>query len=233
MDLWEISNQCLKILITDELFWNANSYYFWKGIKLYPSYPVLKLFIILFIEPLKPLLHNVGDNISFLNINNCVFSVSCDWCSIVNGVFETVRINLNENPELLEQVDFDKLKKGLYFINDDWSKERINRYRTKIFGKILTEDNAERLNLITKFYAYSEETEEKWCPFKRAAKLYYRNPKYMSLSERNIRKFGKIISKTNIKCQNCNFELNKTIKRKKMDNYIFQPILYYLSTMQK
>jgi hypothetical protein len=229
MDLWEISNQCLKIAITDDWIYNVNSYYLWKGIKLYPSYPVLKLFIILFIEPLKPLLHNVGDNISFLKINNCVFSISCDWCSIVNGVLETVRINLNENPELLDQVDFDKLNLCLYFINDDWSKERINRYRTKIFGKILTEDNAERINLITKFYAYAEETEEKWCPFKRAAKLYYRNPKYMSLTERNIRKFGKIISKTNIKCQNCNFELNKTIKRKKTDNYIFQPMLYYLS----
>jgi hypothetical protein len=233
MDLREISNQCFRIAITDDLIYNVNSYYLWKGLIIFPSYPVLKLFIILFIEPLKPLLRNVGDNISFLNINNCLFSISCDWCSIVNGILETVRINLNENLELLDQVDFDKLNLCLYFINDNWSKERINRYRTKIFGNILTKDNAERLHLITKFYVYAEETEKRWCPFKRAAKLYYRNPKYMSLTERNIRKFGKIISKTNIKCQNCNFELNKTIKRKKMDNYIFQPMLEYLKMITR
>lgn len=221
-------------MITEEWLYNANSYYFWKGITIFPSYPVLKIFIHLFVEPLKPLLSNVGDNISFLNINNCAFSISCDWCSIANGVLETIRINLNKNPELLDQVDFDKPKMCLYFVNDDWSKERINKHRAKLFGNILTEDNAERLHLIAKFYAYAEYTEKRWCPFKRAAKLYYRNKKYMSLSERNIRKFGKIISKVdNIKCHNCNDFLNKTIQRNKTDNYIFQPMLDYLIRLTK
>jgi hypothetical protein len=144
-----------------------------------------------------------------------------------NGV-ETVRINVLQNPELLENVDFVKLSKILYVLNDHWSKEIINKHRKRLFGSILNDDNAEQLQLITKLYVRSAELEKRWCPFKRAAKLYYRNPKYMSLTERNIRKFGKIISKTNIKCQNCNFELNKTIQRKKTDNYIFQPMLDYL-----
>jgi hypothetical protein len=225
MDLWNISNQCVKIWVTDEFTWNLNSYYFWKGLKITPFYFQLKLFIVLFIDPLKPLLRNVGDNISFLNINNCFFSVSCDWCSIVNGVLETVRINVLKNPELLDQVDFVTLNKCFYFINDDWSIKRIDRSCKRLFGSI---GNADNLRMITKFYVYAEYTEKKWCPFKRASKLYYRNPKYMSLTDRNIRKFGKIISKTDIKCHNCNFELNKTIKRKKTDNYIFQPIKDYL-----
>ena len=111
--LLEISNQCIRIAITDGWIYNVNSYYLWKGIKLFPSYPVLKIFIDLFVEPLKPLLQNVGDNISFLNFNNCGFSISCDWCSIVNGVLETVRVNLNKDPELLDQVDFVYLNKCL------------------------------------------------------------------------------------------------------------------------
>jgi len=234
MDLWEISNQCLKITLADETTWNMNPYYFWKGIKLFPSYPVLNLFLFVLVKPMKPLLRNVGDNISFLNINNCAFSISCDWCSIVNGTLETVRVNLNKKPELLDHVDFSpicnfiKLNQVVCFFDDTWSTERINKHRGKLFGTILTEDNSERLHLIAKLYTYLEYTEKKWCPFKRAAKLYYRNPKYMSLTERNIRNFGKIISKTKLVCHHCNFELNKTITKKKTDNYIFQPMLDYL-----
>ena len=228
MDLWNISNQCVKIWVTDDFTWNSNPEYFWEGLMIGPFYPFLKIFIVLLADPLKPLLRNVGDNISFLNINNCFFSASCDWCSIVNGVLETFRINVLKNPKLLENVDFVTLRKYLYFINDHWSKDRINKYRKRLFGSILNDDNAEQLQLITKLYVRAEEVEKKWCPFKRASKLYYRNDKYMSLTDRNIRKFGKIISKTDIKCHNCNFELNKTIKRKKTDNYIFQPIKDYL-----
>jgi hypothetical protein len=234
MNLWEISNQCLKVAITDDWIYNVNSEYYWKTFLIFPSYPVLKIFVHLFVEPLKPLLSNVEDNISFLKINNCGFSISCDWCSIVNGVLETVRVNLNKKPELLDQVDFETLyklfviKQYVYFFDDDWPKERINKHCRRLFGNILTKDNAERLHIIAKCYAYAEDTEEKWCPFKRAAKLYYRNPKYMSLSERNIRKFGKIISKTKLVCHHCNDFLNQTIQRKKTDNYIFQPMLDYL-----
>jgi hypothetical protein len=86
MDLWAISNQCINIWITDEFTWNSNPEYFWEGLMIAPFYPFLKLFIVLIADPLKPLLRNVGKNISFLNINNCFFSVSCDWCSIANGV---------------------------------------------------------------------------------------------------------------------------------------------------
>jgi hypothetical protein len=234
MDLWAISNQCFRITIADEMTWNSNPYYFWKGILIFPSYPNLIIFAHMFVEPVKPLLRNVGDNISFLKINNCAFSISCDWCSLVNGTLETIRINLNKYPELLDQVDFvtlrrlDTLTKIVFFFEKERPIERINKHRARLFGNILTEDNADKLSLIAKFYSYTEILEKRWCPFKRAAKLYYRNPKYMSLTERNIRNFGKIVSKYPLVCNNCNFELNQTIRRKKTDNYIFQPLLEYL-----
>ena len=165
--LWEIQNQCLNTLITEDWKFNSEPYFLWKGIHIFPSYPVLKAFVHLFVEPLKPLLHNVGNNISFLKINNCIFAISCDWCSIVNGVLETVRVNLNKNPELLDQVDFKTLNVCLCFIYDWIPNYVIDKRHKKLFGYITNANNSERLRLITKFYVYAEYTEAKWCPFKR------------------------------------------------------------------
>lgn len=227
--LIHISNQCLQICITDDWARHANHRYFWKGIRIFPWYPILKLFIILFIDPLKPLLHGANEYISFLNMNNSAFTLSCDWCSIVNGSLEAVRVNLLNNPELLDAVDFTQLNKCFYFVDDSWSYKRITKHCNKLFGSILNENNRDRLRIITKFYAYAEYTEKRWCPFKRASKLYYRNKQYIDPTERNIYEFGRwITSNGPIECHKCNKLCNKRIKPVKTDNYVFQLLLDYI-----
>ena len=46
--------------------------------------------------PLKRILHNLDNNVCFLDIdekfNN--IRISCDWCSICNGIMETAKQNI-------------------------------------------------------------------------------------------------------------------------------------------
>jgi hypothetical protein len=36
--------------------------------------------------------------------------ISCDWCSIINGIVETARTNIVKNQKITKSIDFEKLK---------------------------------------------------------------------------------------------------------------------------
>ena len=207
-----------------------------EGVKIIPHYPCLKVIMNNLFTPLKPALHNLDKNVCFLDIDDKYYTIrmSCDWCSICNGIMETAKQNIIKELKLVKQIDFEKLKildKYLDFIlvdrKDKLTNEKIEEWCHNTFGKITID-----LLLFSQIYLKFEMIELRWCPFKRSKELYYRNKdkRYLEPTEKMINEVGKILSKyETITCNNCPKVVNENWKYTKSNTQsIFQPLLDYM-----
>jgi len=188
--------------------------------------------------PLKPVLHNLDKNVCFLDIaenkETISFVVSCDWCSICNGIVETAKSNIVKNPKLVKRIDFEKLKIIDIYLDfclvdrvEKLTNEKIEEWCENTFGKMSID-----LLLFSQIYLKLEMIELRWCPFKRSKELYYRNTdkRYLEPTEKIIYEVGKILSKhETITCNNCPKVVNENWKYTKSNKHsIFQPLLDYM-----
>lgn len=210
-----------------------------EALKISPQYFLIKFFIDYGFEPLKPALKNLDENVCFLNdsqtsIYNMSFIVSCDWCSICNGIIETSKQNIIKTPELLKKINFNKLDISDRYLNfilsnrsEKLSNEQIEQWCIKTFGTITI-----NYLILSKIYLKLEMIETRWCPFKRSKELYYRNvdKRYLEPTEKMMYEVGKILSTDEtITCNNCPKIVNKEWKYSESNkNSIFQPLLNYL-----
>ncbi len=81
-----------------------------EHLRVWPHYVNLKIFMRVF-HILKPALHNLEKNICFLDIDDKYENIkmSCDWCSICNGVFETAKQNIIDDSNLLQKINIKNL----------------------------------------------------------------------------------------------------------------------------
>jgi len=201
-----------------------------------PNYSNIKIIMNYLFIPLKPSLYNLDKNVCFLDIDEKYdnIRISCDWCSICNGIVKTATQNIIKNPKLLKQIDFEKLKiidKYFDFILLDRKEKIINhtieKWCENTFGKTTLD-----LLLLSQIYLKLEMIELRWCPFKRSKEFYYRNKdnRYLEPTEKIIYKIGKILSKyETITCNNCPKLVNEKWKYTKSNKQsIFQPLLDYM-----
>lgn len=189
--------------------------------KIYPHYPSIKTIMICLFNPLKPVLHNLDKNVSFLDIaenkETIQLIIGCDWCSICNGIVETAKSNIVKNPKLVKRIDFEKLKimdKCLDIILVDRTEkitnEKIEEWCKNTFGKKSID-----LLLFSQIYLKLEMIELRWCPFKRSKEFYYRNKdkRYLDPTEKMIYEVGKILFiHETITCNNCPKVVNEKWK---------------------
>ena len=207
-----------------------------EGLKIIPSYPLLKLFINNVIRPLKPALKKFNENISFLDIGeDNEFVYYCDWCSLANGILYTAKENIISDITLLDKIDFNKL--NIFKLYLDWvliqrtnkvSNEDIINFSRNNFGEI----NNSKLNTLSEIYLKLELIELRWCPFKRSKESYYKNKdkRFLFPDEEIIQEVGKILKENEtVTCNNCPDIVNKNWKYTKSNNKShFQPVLEYL-----
>jgi hypothetical protein len=207
-------------------------------LKIYPHQSSLKMIMKCLFVPLKPALHNLDKNVVFLDIdenpNTKSFIISCDWCSICNGIIETAKQNIINNPTLVTQIDFEELKITDKLLDDvlvdrteKLTNAKIEKWCENIFGKTTIE-----LLVLSSLYLKLEMIELRWCPFKRSKEFYYRNKdeRYLEPTEKMIYEVGKILSKhETITCNNCPKVVNTNWKYTKSNTQsIFQPLLDYM-----
>ncbi len=206
--------------------------------KICPQYQVLKLNMDDLFTPLKPVLRNLDKNVVFLDISEnreiVSFIMGCDWCSICNGIVETAKQNIIKNPELVKQIDFEKLKNVVNYLDfclvdrvEKITNEKIEEWCENTFGKISID-----LLLFSQIYLKLEMIELRWCPFKRSKEFYYRNKdkRYLEPTEKMIYEVGKILSEhETITCNNCPQVVNENWKYTESNKQsIFQPLLDYM-----
>lgn len=207
-----------------------------ESLKIMPHYPFLKIIMWYLFAPLKSTLYNLDKNVCFLDIDDeyTNIRISCDWCSICNGIVETSKSNIVKNPKLVTVIDFEKLKtmdKYLDFVLVDRSeklqKEKIEEWCENTFG-----NKSNDMLLFTQIYLKIEMIELRWCPFKRSKKYYYRNKdkRYLEPTEKIIYEVGRILSNNEtITCNNCPKLVNEKWKYTKSNKQsIFQPLLDYI-----
>jgi hypothetical protein len=212
-----------------------------EGLKIMPHYPFQKFIMIYLFRSLIPALKNLNKNICFLDIDEKYdnIKISCDWCSICNGIMNTVKQNIIKNPKLLKEIDYEKLKifnNYVDFILIDRTKKitdkQIEKWCNKTFKKIINDKNINNLLLLSQLYLKAESIELRWCPFKRSKEFYYRNKdkRYLEPTEKMIYEVGKILSKyETMKCNNCPKVVNANWKyTKSNEKSIFQPLLNYM-----
>lgn len=230
--LLKIQNKAIKIYKKDSHpAGTKNNEY----LRVSPHFINLKIMIRIF-HVLKPGLSNMDDNICFLDIHEKYenIKIGCDWCSICNGIFETLKQNLIENPDLIKEINMKKI----YFFNK-YLDFVLNNRKTKITNNEIEEwckktfiKKTNDLLLLSSIYLKLESIELRWCPFKRSKEFYYRNKdkRYLLPSEKVIHKIGKILSKhETITCNNCPKIINENWKYSKSNkNSIFQPLLDYM-----
>jgi hypothetical protein len=208
----------------------------YEHLRVLPHYINLKIFMRVF-HILKPAITNMIDNICFLDIHEKYenIKIACDWCSICNGVFETVKQNINDNPGLIKEIDIQKIK---FF---DKYLDFVLNYRTKKISDSEIEEwcnntfrkKTNDLLLLSRIYLKLELIELRWCPFKRSKEFYYRNKdhRYILPTEKVFHKMGKILSEhETITCSNCPKIINDNWKYTKSNKKsIFQPLLDYMT----
>jgi hypothetical protein len=201
-----------------------------------PHYPFLKIVMNYLFTPLKPALSNLDKNVSFLEIDDTYdnIRISCDWCSICNGMVETAKQNIINDPTIVTQIDFEKLKlfdNYLDFIligrTEKITNAKIEEWCENTFGKKTVD-----LLLFSQIYLKIEMLELRWCPFKRSTEFYYRNVdnRYLEPTDKVIYEVGKILSRDEtITCNNCPKVVNENWKytRSNTDS-TFQPLLDYM-----
>lgn len=202
-----------------------------------PNYLTLNKFLFVF-QRLKPLIIDTDafeSNISFITADVPVsIKISCDWCSINNGMMQTIKQNLKQNPELLNKVTlFDLEIATQYFDTVLVFRNDMENFDVEIrLWCFQTFDRLDRkFYMISKLYLQLEKIELLWCPFKRSKEFYYRNrdSRFMDITEQNIYKFGKILSEnnTNIVCNDCTNVINKQLLNNDSES-VFQPLLNFM-----
>jgi len=171
----------------------------------------------------SPALKNYRDNVSFLNTDDVFFKIGCDWCSLNNGLLETVRQNCVKDNTLLEKIDTSFLQSAttffdfvLIFRKEEISDDKIVHWCYKNFNSC----DAKK-HLLGKLYLQLEEVELRWCPFKRSKEFYYRNKdiRYFTPSQENLHKIGKILSRQDkIECSKCAEFINLQQKKEEGDS---------------
>ena len=230
--LLKIQNKAIKIYKKDSHPAVTKNNEHWRVL---PHFINLKIMIRIF-HVLKPGLSNMDDNICFLDIHEKYenIKIGCDWCSICNGMIETLKQNLIENPDLIKEINMKKI----YFFNK-YLDFVLNNRKTKITNNEIEEwckktfiKKTNDLLLLSSIYLKLESIELRWCPFKRSKEFYYRNKdkRYLLPSEKVIHRIGKILSKhETITCNNCPKIINENWKYSKSNkNSIFQPLLDYM-----
>jgi hypothetical protein len=201
---------------------------------IYPHALFLKLVMTLIFHPLKPALRHLDKNVCFLDIetneNNEYTIIGCDWCSLCNGMFETAKQNIIKHPDLLDQIDFNKLRLVDYWfdvvlLNRLDKLPNVDKWCKMTFGK--TNDN---LLLFSRLYLKLELIELRWCPFKRSREFYYRNKdaRYIEPTEQTIYEMGKLLRKKENCCDCPNIINNKWKYTKSNKQSMFQPLLDYM-----
>jgi hypothetical protein len=211
-----------------------------EAFKIFPHYPFMKFVMYVLFAPLKPALSGLDGKVSFLNIgeSNDVFIISCDWCSICNGIVETARANIRRSPHLSTLVDFERLKIAdgyLDFILCD-RVDKVTQAQTVRWCQATFGDCTPDLLLFSRIYLKLEQIELRWCPFKRSKEMYYRNKdkRFLDPCYRMICEVGNILSKhEQITCNNCPRVVNEHWMRMNARDVsrtpsIFQPLLDYM-----
>lgn len=235
--LLNISNNAIKTyFLLGAGCGGADYYNLIEGIKIMPHYPFLKAVMCYLFGPLKTALHGIDTNVCFLEIDEKHVNViiSCDWCSICNGIVETAKQNIIKNPGLVKHIDFENLKNidsySDFILADRTERltnDKIQHWCETTFGNKSTD-----LLLFSQIYLKIEIIELRWCPFKRSKEFYYRNKdkRYLEPTEQTIYEIGKILSKhETITCNNCPKVVNEGWKYTKSNRQsVFQPLLDYM-----
>ena len=76
-----------------------------EGYKIIPTVFFLRKIMNYLFTPLIPALYNLDENVCFLEIDDKYnnIKISCDWCSICNGIVETAKQNIIKNHNLLKK----------------------------------------------------------------------------------------------------------------------------------
>jgi len=215
-----------------------NNNYFSEALKIIPFYPLLKFLMECYFNPLLKVLDNLDENICFIEIDDKYenIKISCDWCSICNGIIETAKQNIINKPELISFINFEKLvlfDNYLDFILID-RKEKITN--DQIYQWTNNTFNTNTINkdilLLGSLYLKLELVERRWCPFKRSKEFYYRNKdnRFLDPTEQVINEIGDILNKyETITCNNCPKIVNEKWKYTKSNTKsIFKPLLDHL-----
>ncbi len=232
----------LYCVLYDIIFKSAlyrNIIYSNELIKIWPSYFSIYYLYYYFIL-LKPVLQNLNNNVCFLDIESNtktrVFIISCDWCSLSNGIIETAKENLIKNPNLINKINFNKLQYLNKNLDNILSKRKtkISYDQTQLWCKNTFGIINDKLILLSFIYLKLELIELRWCPFKRSKKLYYRNKdtRYLEPTEEIIYTIGKIlVDHETITCNNCPKIINSNWQYSKSNTLsIFQPLLDFMIT---
>ena len=218
-----ISNTFVSNCIFHEIFIPDRLYkYFqdtgYEKFKIMPVYPILKFFYNYIFTPLKPALRGLDKNVCFMDIdvNEPIFIMNCDWCSIFNGTIHTAIENIKKDNKLLHLIDLKKL-----------------HYADKYLDFILVDRKVSNKDkdLLSRIYIKSEMIELRWCPFKRSKEVYYRNKdiRFLEPSEKTIIEVGKILSEhETITCNNCPKVVNANWNRKSNTTSAFKPLLDHM-----
>ena len=208
-----------------------------EGVKIMPHYPFLKIVMTCLFAPLKPALHGLDATVCFLQIgaHHANIAVSCDWCSICNGILETATQNLVQNPALRARINFPPLRRfdaylGFILVErrERVADDEIHDWCERTFG-----EKTVGLLLLSQIYLKCERIELRWRPFRRSVALYYRNkdPRYVEPTDHTIRRIGEILSRyETITCTDCPKVLNHAWRHPRSNRRsMFQPLLDYMS----
>lgn len=234
--LLNISNKTIFTYFTLGKGLSNADYDFYEGIKIMPHYPFLKFSMYYLFEPLKPVLHGLDKNVSFLEIDEKYNNVriSCDWCSIINGMLETAKQNIINNSKIVENICFDKMKTFEKYLNFalNYRKVTISDNKIQEWCRNTFHTISDNHLLFSRIYLKTELLELRWCPFKRSKETYYRNkdPRYLEPTEKIMYEIGKILNDhETITCNNCPNIVNTNWKyTKNREPSIFQPLLDYM-----
>ena len=233
--LLDISNKTLIILMTHpHIIIRHTMKDCIEGIKIISIFPHLKGLMMYIFSPLRPALCNLDENVCFVNIDDKFLQLSCDWCSIVNGIMETAKQNIIKRPELVKKIDIDMLNISDNYYNialsertEKVTSEQAETWCKDTFGQVTSD-----LLLFARIYLKSEQIELRWCPFKRSREFYYRNKdkRYIEPTNQNMYEVGKILSKyETITCNNCPRVINAEWKYTKgYEKSMFKPLLDYM-----
>jgi len=207
-----------------------------EGFKIIPIMSNLSAIMDYLFIPFIPALDNLDKNVCFLEIDDKYnnIKISCDWCSICNGIIETAKLNIINNHDLLKKIDFEKLRefdKYLDYILID-RRKKLMKKQIEEWCQDTFQAKSSDLLLLSRIYLKVEMIELRWCPFKRSKQFYYRNKdkRFLNPTNKIIYEVGKILSKHDtITCNNCPKIVNDNWKYTKSDTKsIFQPLLDYM-----
>lgn len=185
----------------------------WRREWVWPDLPNLYIPFILK-RALRVPSGRLRQNVVFLSVNYPeTLRVSCDWCSIINGLVHTALEEL-QGGTIVSSIDSTTVRNIASVLYD-----RI-RYRTTITKQDITEWIHSKLPTTLRgsvdvwsfayLYIVLERIELRWCPFKRAVGYYrhkdtrYANLPVDPLTRRSLLEIGRILDKDHtIKCTNC------------------------------